>query len=66
MHSKEPKAALLRPIFKKNGRNKLGNYRTVIKFMKDVFIIAFLIMLKQYYQISYQLIKNPIVQIMFY
>ena len=30
MHSKEPKAALLRPIFKKNGRNKLGNYRPVI------------------------------------
>ena len=35
-----------------------------LKFMKDVFRIAFLLMLKQYYQISYQLIKNPVVQIM--
>ena len=38
----------------------------VSKIMKDVFTIAFLLMLKQYYQISYQLIKNPIVQIMSY
>ena len=34
--------------------------------MKDVFTIAFLLMLKQYYQISHQLIKNPVVQIMPY
>ena len=37
-----------------------------LKFLKDVFTIAFLVMLKQYYQISYQLIKNPMVQIMSY
>ena len=37
-----------------------------VKFMKDVFTIACLLMLKQYYQISYQRIKNPIVQIMSY
>ena len=35
-----------------------------LKFMKDVFTITFLLMLKQYYQVSYQLIKNPIFQIM--
>ena len=35
-----------------------------LKFTKDAFPIAFLLMLKQYYQISYQFIKNPIVQIM--
>ena len=31
-----------------------------LKFMKDLFTIAFLLMLEQYYQISYQLIENPI------
>ena len=34
--------------------------------MKDVFTIAFLLILIQYYRIAYQLIKNPIVQIMSY
>ena len=34
--------------------------------MKNVFTIAFLFVLKQYYQIPYQLIKNPIAQIMSY
>ena len=36
------------------------------KIMKDVVTIAFLLMQKQYYQISYQLTKNLIVQIMSY
>ena len=34
--------------------------------MKDVFTIAFLLMLKQYYQVSFQLIKNAVTQIMSY
>ena len=74
MDSEEPKTALVRPVFKKNERNKIGNYRPVsilngmseIYGMKDLFTIAFLLMLKQYYEISYQLLKNPIVQIMSY
>ena len=37
-----------------------------LKFMKDVFTIAFLLMLKQNYQISNQPIKNPVVQTMSY
>ena len=28
-YSEEPKTALVRPIFKKNERNKIGNYRSV-------------------------------------
>ena len=28
-YSKEPKTALVRPIFTKNERNKIGNYRTI-------------------------------------
>ena len=69
-YSEEPKTALVRLIFKKNERNKIGNYSPVniVKrmsiFMRDVFTITLLS--KQYYQISYQLIKNPILQIMSY
>ena len=37
-----------------------------LKFMKDVFTLALRLILKQYYEISYQLIKNPMVQIMSY
>ena len=37
-----------------------------LKCMKDVFTIAFLLMLKQYYQVSFQLIKNAVTQIMSY
>ena len=69
-YSKEPKTALVRPTFKKNESSKIGNYKSIsildsLKFMKDVFTIVFLLMLKQY-QISYQLIKNSVVQIMSY
>ena len=32
-----------------------------LKFMKDLFTVTFLLMLKQYYQISYQLLRSPIV-----
>ena len=32
-----------------------------LKFMKDLFTVTFLLMLKQYYQISYQLLRRPIV-----
>ena len=64
--SEEPKTALVRPIFLKNERNKIGNYRPVSIRMKDLFPIVFLIMMKQYYQTSYQLIENPMAQIMSY
>ena len=30
-----------------------------LKFRKDIFTIALLLMLKQYYQISNQLVKSP-------
>ena len=71
-YSKEPKTALVRPVFKKNENNTIRNYRplTILNGMSKIYercihnSLSF--MLKQYYQISYQLIKNPIVQIMSY
>ena len=37
-----------------------------LKIMKDLFTKAFLVMLKQYYQISFEIIGNLIDQIMSY
>ena len=37
-----------------------------LKIMKDLFTKAFLVMLKQHYQISFEIIGNPIDQIMSY
>ena len=59
-YSEEPTAAWVRPIFNVNEKNKIGNYRpvSILNEMSKTY--------ERCIQISYQLIKNPMVQIMSY
>ena len=69
-YSEEPKTALVRPIFKKNERNKLENYRpvSILSGMSKIYELQLSLFLCRIFSIkirSYQHTESPIVQIMF-